>query len=869
MQSGNDWTLDLGTVTQGSSPAADGIRVLNNAAAGSDSLDGYLTVTGDGGVATSFSPSFLALQPGAAQNVINVQGNTSGAGTHTETVTFNLFGSNLTGFDAAIASQTLTITSEVTALAPVFTSPAAVTVIENVPTALDVSLAEPNSVDGETFTVTLTDASGILSATGTDVSGAGTANLSIEGTFQQVDAALGTLTYVAGSAGSDEISLQATDSFGNVASATIDVTVSLPTPMLTSPATVTVPIGHVTPVSGLSFQEPGSPAGATFTATLSDTNGDLSAPGPSVSGSGTSSLSVTGTLSQVNAALGSITVLEGNSAPDTIKLKVSDGGAEANASIAVSVVGRPALVVPASATVVGAIATSIAGLSLSEGGSTAAETFTVSLSDTSGLLAATGVGVSGSGTNNLTVTGSLAQVNASLATLRDDDNSLGTDPITLRAIDSFGNSAPEANVAVTVNQSPPVITVPATIHLQQAAQTLVAGITLAQVDDTSSEIFKVTVSDTNGILSATGAGVVGSGTPTIDLSGTLADINSQLVTLTDTDVVASDDALSFRVTNSLGGTASAKSAVTVTSLVPVLNMPVSLTAAGGSQPLRNVSLSESGSVSGETFAVTLMASSGFLSAHGSGVFGSGSHELVVTGTLDQVSADLATLEYVSTQSGTDQITAVAYDSLGNTSVTSTTAVACYCSGTMILTETGERPIEELTIGDRVVTWSGALIPIRWIGRRSYGGRFAARNPNVLPVLIRAGALAEGIPRRDLRVSPLHAMYIDGILIPAIDLVNGESIVHQTDVAEVNYFHIEFETHDVLIAEGAASESFVDDESRHMFHNAEEYWLLYPDAVQTEACYCAARMSNGYEVEAIRQRITALATLGSCRKELAA
>ena len=113
VQSGNNWTLDLGTFVQGSIPAPDGIRVLNNALAGADSLDGYLTVTGDGGIAVSFSPSFLALQPGAAQNLINVQADTSQAGAHTETVTFNLFGSNLTGFDAAIATQTLTITSDV------------------------------------------------------------------------------------------------------------------------------------------------------------------------------------------------------------------------------------------------------------------------------------------------------------------------------------------------------------------------------------------------------------------------------------------------------------------------------------------------------------------------------------------------------------------------------------------------------------------------------------------------------------------------------------------------------------------------------------------------------------------------------------
>jgi RHS repeat-associated protein len=256
VQSGDTWTLDLGTFTQGSSPAIDGIRVLNDAVAGSDSLDGYLTVAGDGGIAVSFSPSFLALHPGAAQNVINVQADTSQAGTHSETVTFNLFGSNLTGFDAAIATQTLAITSNVTALTPSFTAPPVEPVTETVATALSgISLAELDSVAGETFTVTLTDTDGSLSATGAGVSGVGTPDLTISGTLQVVDAALRTLSYVDESAGSDQINLQATDSYGNTAKKSVAVVNPA------SNATITGPSGN----SSLTATGPGDSASLTST----------------------------------------------------------------------------------------------------------------------------------------------------------------------------------------------------------------------------------------------------------------------------------------------------------------------------------------------------------------------------------------------------------------------------------------------------------------------------------------------------------------------------------------------------------------------------------------------------------------------------
>ena len=107
-------------------------------------------------------------------------------------------------------------------------------------------------------------------------------------------------------------------------------------------------------------------------------------------------------------------------------------------------------------------------------------------------------------------------------------------------------------------------------------------------------------------------------------------------------------------------------------------------------------------------------------------------------------------------------------------------------------------MEELAIGDEVLTLCGESRPIKWIGRRSYRRPFMAHN--VTPILIRAGALRENLPLRDLHVSPEHAIFIDEVLVPAEHLVNGVSVVRCSDVASVQYFHIELDSHDVIFAE---------------------------------------------------------------------
>ena len=180
---------------------------------------------------------------------------------------------------------------------------------------------------------------------------------------------------------------------------------------------------------------------------------------------------------------------------------------------------------------------------------------------------------------------------------------------------------------------------------------------------------------------------------------------------------------------------------------------------------------------------------------------------------------------------------------------------CYCRGTLVLTERGEVRVEDLAIGDMVVTISGEAKPIKWIGRRSYAGEFIAGNRAVLPIMVRAGALAPDIPTRDLWVSPRHAFFLDGVLVPAEHLLNSQTILQAEAVDQVEYFHLEFEAQEVILAEGTPAESYVECDNRQGFHNAHEFATLYPDDKRAPFGYRLPLLEPGMaELAAIRDKL---------------
>ena len=240
----------------------------------------------------------------------------------------------------------------------------------------------------------------------------------------------------------------------------------------------------------------------------------------------------------------------------------------------------------------------------------------------------------------------------------------------------------------------------------------------------------------------------------------------------------------------------------------------------------------------------------------SGQVGSGT-----TGTVTLSNGAVLSLGGI-TNSGSGWFVNTVSDGAGGTEVFLSTAI-CYLGGTHILTPTGEVCVEDLKIGDLVVTRFGAIQPIKWIGRQSYGARFVKTDRRQVPVCIRAGALGDRQPARDLFVSPGHSMLIDGHLVLARFLVNGVTITQEWSPEDIHYFQIELDTHDCVIAEGVWSETFADGPGlRNQFHNVAEFAARYPDhGPPDEISLCAPRPERGAKLDKVLRSVVARANAG--------
>lgn len=144
-------------------------------------------------------------------------------------------------------------------------------------------------------------------------------------------------------------------------------------------------------------------------------------------------------------------------------------------------------------------------------------------------------------------------------------------------------------------------------------------------------------------------------------------------------------------------------------------------------------------------------------------------------------------------------------------------VPCFTPGTLIATPKGEVPVESLRAGDRVITRDNGIQEIRWAGQKALGWRDLAANPHLKPVLIRQGSLGNGLPERDMMVSPNHrmlvandrtALYFDEheVLVSAKHLVAANGI-QSIDSIGTTYLHFMFDRHEVVLGNGAWTESF--------------------------------------------------------------
>jgi hypothetical protein len=184
---------------------------------------------------------------------------------------------------------------------------------------------------------------------------------------------------------------------------------------------------------------------------------------------------------------------------------------------------------------------------------------------------------------------------------------------------------------------------------------------------------------------------------------------------------------------------------------------------------------------------------------------------------------------------------------------------CVAAGTLIETVQGAVLVEALSVGNGVRTLLGGSGRIVWIGKRAVNCALHPKPEMVWPVRIAVGAFGENVPVRDLWLSPDHAVYVDGILVPVKLLINGTSIA-QMPVAEVTYYHVELPRHDVLLAEGLPVESYLDTNGRANFTNGGGLVALHPEFTPGiwEELGCARLVVAGPALEAARRGVNARA-----------
>jgi hypothetical protein len=196
--------------------------------------------------------------------------------------------------------------------------------------------------------------------------------------------------------------------------------------------------------------------------------------------------------------------------------------------------------------------------------------------------------------------------------------------------------------------------------------------------------------------------------------------------------------------------------------------------------------------------------------------------------------------------------------VGGTSASNLTITtpACYLRGARMATPCGPVAIENLKIGDLVLTASGAARPVVWLGRRRIDANRHADPTLVWPVVVRAGAFGEKLPQRDLWLSPGHYIAFDGHLTPVGGLCNGAS-VEQIRRGKLEYWHVQLDAHDLILAEGLPAESYLDTGNRAAFENGGAFIEAHPDfAPRHWADTCLPLALDGPVVAAAKARLLA-------------
>ncbi len=204
-------------------------------------------------------------------------------------------------------------------------------------------------------------------------------------------------------------------------------------------------------------------------------------------------------------------------------------------------------------------------------------------------------------------------------------------------------------------------------------------------------------------------------------------------------------------------------------------------------------------------------------------------------------------------------------------IASAISADCYAAGTHIATPTGEAPVEALRPGDAVLVLAGTRRVkrlVRWVGRMTVDLDRHPAPARAAPIRIRAHAIAEGVPRRDLLVSPDHALFLHGVLAQAQAMANGATILREPPRGRLTYHHVELDRHALLLAEGLPAESYLDTGNRGWFAAEAGVRPLFPDlaaARHVRAAACAKLVASGQALATAHAAVVARArTLGHAR-----
>ncbi|CAI3961171.1 Hint domain-containing protein, partial [Commensalibacter communis] len=173
--------------------------------------------------------------------------------------------------------------------------------------------------------------------------------------------------------------------------------------------------------------------------------------------------------------------------------------------------------------------------------------------------------------------------------------------------------------------------------------------------------------------------------------------------------------------------------------------------------------------------------------------------------------------------------------LGTGSDGSLTYEVCFLTGSMIRTFEGEIAVEDIRIGDEVLTFDWQQNKeisrsVRWVGHKTVRVKTHLKDDEAgYPVRVLKDAVADGVPYKDLLITPEHCLFFDGKFIPVRMLVNGASIYYDRSITDYTYYHIETEEHSVIWADGMLTESYLDTGNRRQFKQHGNYAVFNPAA----------------------------------------